>query len=379
MKVLVVSNGNGEDLIGATLIEEIIKALPDVEVDAFPLVGTGVFYEKRGFNVVLKNKDLPSGGFLTSYKSVLRDISKGILSLHFKQISKLLKFKDKYDVVFAVGDVFCMILAKIAAANNKLVFLPTAKSDYIDRHFRLEKKLIKKYAHIVFPRDNRTSDNFNFFGINSFFLGNVMMDNIEKTNVKFDIKDKHSVVIGILPGSRFEAYKNFEMIVDVLLYLYQNIRSSGHEVFFLVSVPDSLKESKLREILSVEGGMLNPHRFIFSNKFGDILHQSNFIIGMAGTANEQAVGLGKPVFTWAGRGPQTCDKRIEDQKNLLGKSLIVLEGPNSQKANILWKLVRKEDLYRKCLSNGLKRMGKKGAAKAIINKVFLDEPNQVFN
>src|SRR5690606_40389418 len=43
--LLVVSNGHGEDAIGAALVRRLRLALPDLEIQALPLVGTGTAYE----------------------------------------------------------------------------------------------------------------------------------------------------------------------------------------------------------------------------------------------------------------------------------------------------------------------------------------------
>jgi len=40
-----------------------------------------------------------------------------------------------------------------------------------------------------------------------------------------------------------------------------------------------------------------------ADAFADILQQSSLVIGMTGTAVEQAVGLGKPLIAVPGNGP----------------------------------------------------------------------------
>lgn len=369
MKILIISNGNGEDLIGSILAREFKAQDQSIELDAMPLVGLGHAYKAADIPIVGTQKEMPSGGFLTSKIAVFKDILSGLLLLHARQAYHLYKHKNTYDKVVCVGDVFCLLMGVLSKKGKGLYFLPTAKSNYIDWHYPIEKQIIRKYTQTVFPRDQLTTLSFQNYGINAHYHGNVMMDAIIKTGAAFDVSDEE-VVIGVLPGSRKEAYENFQSIIDVLVHLYQQVRKSDLECKFLVAVAPSINQAELEEHLHIDGTMLSPRRFIFTDRFGDVLYQSNFIIGMAGTANEQAAGLGKPVFTWEGRGPQTCKKRIEDQQKLLGESLLVIEGTAGQKAKSLWKLVQKPQLYNKCKNNAIERMGGPGAAGKMVAEML---------
>lgn len=367
MKILIISNGNGEDLIGSKLLIELRKH--DIEPDVMPLVGKGSFYSKHSANILGRTRNMPSGGFLTSPIAILKDFFAGAIFYHLSQALRLIIFKGKYDKIICVGDVFCMLMGAITKGTAPLYFLPTAKSDYIEPHYKIEEFFIRKYAFLCFSRDEVTSHSLNGKGINCLSLGNVMMDAIDDSGEDFSISTE-DVVVGILPGSRKEAYKNFKTILNVLIPLYQNIKKNKLDVTFLISVPASLSLLELKEILNKYGSVLNSRKCIFSDKFGDIISRSDFIIGMAGTANEQAVGLGKPVFTWEGKGPQTSRGRIRDQKKLLGDSLVILDGTDPQKARALWKTVQLPDLYKVCKKNALERMGKKGAARRIVTSIL---------
>ena len=54
-----------------------------------------------------------------------------------------------------------------------------------------------------------------------------------------------------------------------------------------------------------------------SKSFGDFLDLSDKVIGLAGTANEQAIHAGIPVFSFVGTGPQSSKKRFLEQQQLL--------------------------------------------------------------
>ena len=55
------------------------------------------------------------------------------------------------------------------------------------------------------------------------------------------------------------------------------------------------------------------------NLFEEILFKSMFVISMAGTASEQAIGLAKPVIQIEGKGPQFTKSFAEAQRRLLGR------------------------------------------------------------
>ncbi len=60
-----------------------------------------------------------------------------------------------------------------------------------------------------------------------------------------------------------------------------------------------------------------------SYNFNDVLHQSTIIIGLAGTANEQAMFTGRILITFIGTGPQSSKKRFLQQQKLIesGRSI----------------------------------------------------------
>lgn len=61
-----------------------------------------------------------------------------------------------------------------------------------------------------------------------------------------------------------------------------------------------------------------------ADAFADILQQSSLVIGMTGTAVEQAVGLGKPVNAVPGNGPAFTYRFAEAPNRLLGDSVQVI-------------------------------------------------------
>ena len=71
-----------------------------------------------------------------------------------------------------------------------------------------------------------------------------------------------------------------------------------------------------------------------SHQFMDVLHQSSVVIGLAGTANEQAMFAGRPLISFIGTGPQSTKKRFVEQHQLIdGATTYLINSNNSNSLN----------------------------------------------
>jgi len=212
--ILFLSNGQGEDLIAATIIERLLGKDFPWEVRALPLVGEGKAYEGVGIKVLGPCRMMPSGGF-AGFNLLwwAKDVASGWLGIFKEQIDILKKERAVINIVVCVGDVF-LVLLSILFLKKPIIFLPTAKSDYarfFKDHYRIEKWLMKRFCGLVLPRDELTASSLKRFGVNAIYVGNVMMDCLEISGERFGIEeDKY--VVGILPGSKEEAYRNLPII-----------------------------------------------------------------------------------------------------------------------------------------------------------------------
>ena len=109
--------------------------------------------------------------------------------------------------------------------------------------------------------------------------------------------------------------------------------------------------------------------------FADIITNCDLVLGMAGTAVEQAVGLGKPVIQLPGKGPQFTYAFAEAQMRLLGISVTTI-GKRYNDPNLFTKVAQriqtilKDDNYlKKCVDNGQERVGKPGGAMEIAQAI----------
>jgi len=109
-----------------------------------------------------------------------------------------------------------------------------------------------------------------------------------------------------------------------------------------------------------------------ADAFADILQQSTLVIGMTGTAVEQAVGLGKPVNAVPGNGPAFTYRFAEAQNRLLGDSVQVITQPaNShiikEAEEAVDRTLQDNKYLASCIKNGLERMGRSGRSIKIAN------------
>lgn len=398
--MLLISNGHGEDALGVLLARALLRTMPGVRITAFPVVGTGRRYHEAGIEVAGVQREMPTGGFVREGPGAwLRDVRAGLLRLSWEQWRALRRLRRECDWALAVGDAYALWLAG-AVLRRPVAFVPTAKSDYIRPHFGIEVRAMRRWCFAVFPRDAVTARGLQARGVPAYAAGNLMMDAVQGPATPLPATSGRTVV-GLLPGSRTEAYKNLVFLLQVVE------RLSPHEYVFPVALAGELEMDRVaaaaahagwtwshEEPLSpaepsasggaggrdedaagspaavwkgYEGTLRRGDHAVpcFRCRFSDILHASRAVIGMAGTANEQAAGLGIPVLTAPGEGPQFTPKFVATQKRLLGDALWVEPRDPDALAAAVVRLATDEALRARMAQAGKERMGPPGASRAI--------------
>jgi uncharacterized protein (TIGR03492 family) len=395
--LLVLSNGHGEDAIAVRLLTQLREL--GREGVALPLVGEGHAYQKAGFALVGKTKTMPSGGFVyMDSQQFYHDVRGGLLQLTREQYGVVKDWARQGGKILAVGDVLPLALAWLS--GGVYGFVSTAKSEYYLRdeqgwleqtprwyrlngsyYFPWELGLMRSSrCRAVFARDTLTGQVLAKYGVRAFDLGNPMMDGLASTCSSNQAQDTLTVVL--LPGSRMpEALRNWVLILQAVERLLWVVRD--YHFLFLAAITPSLDIEPFREALGVypwtekslalpfEDGTaltyLHDHKarlIISQNAYADCLALADLGIALAGTATEQLVGLGKPVITFAGAGPQFTPWFAQAQTRLLGESVLLVASPGAVPEAVR-RLIAFPDLWQAIATNGKKRLGPSGAAQRI--------------
>ena len=336
--ILLVSNGHAEDLAASAIGAELRKILPEFTLKAIPLVGLGKAYDDRGIENLGLSKTLPSGGFAKEgLIYLLQDLWAGLLQILFQQAALLNREGKKADLVLAVGDVYVVALCGFFI-RKPLIFVDGPKSVKIEGYFNTEKWLMRKFCKQIVVQDQETADYLKKLRLPAQFLGSWVMDYVPVTGEDFGLSQEQPV-IGILPGTRGEAYDNLLLILKVFEEMNRKekflglaasaldrekikakIRKTGWN--FSETSAEEKSHGLTGKLVSKSGTSV----LIAEGKFGDVCLRSKLIIGLAGIANEQAVAFGRPVVCFPGKGAQTTLRRFQEIQKITGDSMLIFRG-----------------------------------------------------
>ncbi|MFN3661093.1 MAG: hypothetical protein ACK4TN_07660, partial [Brevinematales bacterium] len=256
-----------------------------------------------------------------------------------------------------------------------LVFLSLPKSDYIAPHYAIEEWYIKRHVSTFLTRDAYTAENFQKKNTPALFLGNPIVDDLQPTSLLSLSQNKP--VLGLLPGSREEAYQNFAR----MLFVVEEVNKQ-YPCHVVAALPPTLTDERLSSFAQKEGWLYgvsqpfpilqkeNTHILLTRGIFAEVLHKSTVILGLAGTANEQAAALGKPVVAFKGSGPQTTIRRFREQHRLLGDALCLREDyPEGVIEEILFLFQNPEEREKRG-AIGQQHMGPAGGSKSIASYIY---------
>ncbi len=401
-KLLVISNGHGEDVIAIKIIGQLQALAPSLEIKALPLVGEGHGYQRRGIPLLGPAKTLPSGGFLNmDAREFWRDLRGGLLGLTSAQYQAIAVWSRTGGTILAVGDIVPLGLAWLSGLDY--AFVGTAKSDYYLRdhqgwlasatlgdqwlgsvYYPWEQWLMKyRRCLAVFPRDRLTHQTLQTQGIKSYDLGNPMMDGLVPEN---EVYGQESLTLLLLPGSRLpEATQNWKLILEALDEILAKPFFPSLRV--LAAIAPSLPLDSFIQGLEENHWSTSPvddpqgkafkkgqtDLILGQHFYPEFLHQAQAAIAMAGTATEQFVGLGKPVVSIIGKGPQFNRTFARRQTHLLGESVTLVEHPK-QVAETLAILLQDSPKLERLAMNGRQRLGPPGAALRIAQTLLATFP-----
>ncbi|MCA9781337.1 MAG: hypothetical protein KC800_31680, partial [Candidatus Eremiobacteraeota bacterium] len=286
-KLLVLSNGAGEDAIAAKVLRE----LPDelrARVVCCPLVGPGrayTDYELCGPRVLPPSEGL----FRESWILALKDLTQGVIAGHLRQLKFLRSVREKVGLAVAVGDLFPVLWATLGGASRTL-FVGTAKSVYHHPYSWPERWILSRYVRESLVRDQATAERLGQLGLRARWLGNAMMDEVQPQGTALPF-DQELPVLTLFPGSRGQAPETLSYQLDVL----QEVNRNRPVQAGVALAPGTEREALVRPALqkgwdySPEGDVLTDGStkiHLLSGVLGDLLSVSSVALGQAGTANE---------------------------------------------------------------------------------------------
>lgn len=386
-RLLCLSNGHGEDVTTCQILKVLMQKYPEIEVVALPISGNGEAYRRLGVKIVGPTQVMPSGGFLYMNPLVLvKDLWSGLIRLTWQQLRAVWRWSQECDLILAVGDVVPVAIAQITPLPY--AFFMCAHSSYYEGRIRLGTVLPllmrSTRCRVTFTRDAFTAQDMQRRGFQRVrYLGMPVMDMLVLQGKDLQL-EQGVPMIALLPGSRLpEAIANFKLQLQLVALTAQALFPNSVQ-FRAAIVPGLMAE--LEAIAAAGGWRCVENRLMlpktsdtgrtlevqcYSDAFADILQQADLVIGMAGTASEQAVGLGKPVVAVPGEGPAYTYRFAEAQSRLLGRSLTLI-GTRPATPEILQQaalsiraILENADYLEFCRQNGRERMGAAGASEKI--------------
>ncbi|MEO1239817.1 MAG: lipid-A-disaccharide synthase-related protein [Pseudomonadota bacterium] len=305
--ILFVSNGHGEDAIAAAILDELA---PDAgrraRIAAWPQVGHGTRYKDRGIVTVGPEHHLPSEGFGTvSLSAFIKDLRAGFIGTYLAQARFARSLRGSRALVVAIGDVVPLIAGVLSGMRT--IFYSAPKSAHygrFDGHDGLD-RLAMRRCHMVLTRDALTANRLAKRGVTAEFLGNPVMDGLGATDAQRPPSQGPTTVVALLAGSRADAVENTATLLAGLAAAKRPCHGliAAHDGFdpdvLMAHLPPGWTGGA--DHMSHAGGAT---AMILKHRFADALGAAHIAVGMAGTANEQAVGVGLPLVAVPGAGNQ---------------------------------------------------------------------------
>ena len=366
MRITLLSNGHGEDTVGALLAEQLWALEPTLTLRAFPTVGLGQAYERARVPLLGPRRELPSGGLLLhSLDAFWRDMRAGFLTLTRHQLIALSRLET--DVLVVVGDLYALLLGNLVRAERRFYVqtlvssshstakrTPSRPNRYFMEHISpLERQLMRRNTH-TYVRDAPTASLLARSGLAVSAPGNPMLDALRPGEpLPLPLT---TPVVALLPGTR--RYKT-AALATMLAALAVMPEATGLVAWTEPAPPDGSWQA-VADGLWRRGERV----WLLNGRFSDILGAADLVLSTAGTASEQAASLGKPVVAFA-VPPLYTEAFLANQQRLLGAALTRAQAEPRALALELQTLWHDRARYRAAAEAGRTRMGRRGGAAAI--------------
>jgi uncharacterized protein (TIGR03492 family) len=370
VRVLVISNGYGEDAMAAILARELSNHVDLVE--ALPTVGAGKSYEGVCETVGPRGK-LASEGH-RKVGSLFKDFQHGLALTAVKHVKFMRDNRGRWDKVVTVGDIIGPLLA-FAGGHKVDLHLDVYNSGYARQYSVAEKQALKRCVCKVLCRDDILAGSLRALNIDAGFAGNLMMDTVPELDLDIASLMTGKIAITLLPGSREHAPKLFAVEMEAI-----NRLSQKHPLILFVPVAQGvdvgtlIQKAGLRNLidqnllgeqhLAIAATFDQTEVHFFEKGIGTLARQSRVVVGQAGTAGFQSAGLGIPVIALVPEDARP--QRVRRNERLMGESRITSPVDANQIANKLEPLLKDAKEAERRGKIGIERMGPPGALDAAV-------------
>lgn len=383
--ILFASNGHGEDVIAGRVLDRLAARRPQLAVEGWPMVGEGASYAARGIATVGARNLLPSAGFATLDPALMvRDLKAGWIGTYWRQAVAARAMRGRYRMIVAVGDI--VPIGAGVLARTPFVFIGCAKSAYYGpRHgyTGLEKRLLRRHCVETYPRDPLTAAELERAGVACRYLGNPMMDGLEGTGDRLGIGEGETA-IGLLAGTRADAETNMLDLIAAAGAAPRHIPDPARLRFVFAArsefdpqafastfgrdtrlagwrvAPAGAREGVVMRLEHPAGMQV----LVAKGRFPDVLRLSRVVVGMAGTANEQAIGLGIPLVTVPSSGVQG-ERYVRMKMEYFGEAAVLAPREPDAIAGAVASLLADPARCARMADAGRERMGLPGGSDAI--------------
>ena len=357
-RLLVITNGIGEDSVGAELVR---RLPPSIVAHAYPTLGSGAYYEGV-CEIVGPRATLASAGSRVAKGTIAKDVRAGLLATVPPGLAFMRRARSAYDRVLVIGD-FIGVGGCFLTGIRGITYVDVYKTGYGRPYLGVERWVIGRTCRTVFSRHQLLADSLRKGGIDARAVGNVMMDTIPRSGFDAASLRSHRLAVTLLPGSRDQTAPNFALQVEAILRLPPELLP---DVF--LALADGIEPLDLAKAagLTWDGtkftGDLTVH--VARGALGDLVENSDVVLSQAGTATIQSLGLGRPVITFVRDADRM--KRFTDENRLFGESRPLVRADAEELSSALAGLLRDDADRARRGAIGRDRIGGPGAIDQII-------------
>lgn len=384
MRVTLLSNGYGEDTVGALLAEKLVQLAPHVSVRAFPTVDVGRAYERLGIPILGPRRVMPSGGLtLHTPRALLGDLRAGFLGMTASQVRALRGLET--DLLLVVGDLYALLLSGLVRTRARfyvqtLVSVHHASGGgtrlnrlFMERFTAPERLLMRRLVRHSYVRDAPTARYLQRFGLPVSALGNPMLGALGEGEALTELHLSPPVV-ALLPGTRRYAAASLQKMLAALLHWPA---ATGLVAWAGEALPElgGWRAAPLDVLPGWE--LVHGQRRVYAlqGRFASVLRSAHLALGTSGTAHEQAAALGLPVVAFP-HPPLYTRAFLRNQKRLLADALTLSSPHPGEIARTLRALWEDPARFGRASHAGRARMGEPGGAEAIVRDLLRRAPQR---